>query len=1381
MSADFLDIMRGGLTPAYDRGMERLEVGLEPAEGNTLRCVHDVDFEAYRARYGRLPDSPRYLLAPRGRITEPCTVEARFIRGPGREEEHAPVHFPAGWPAGRTKAVEFPGPGATLTGRTRLTGLAPLAHAPQSPTDWEVTALLGNLAKLLWVIGWDYEDLSGQIADVSAQRYAVGRAGGETVRRRHSARGFSLDLIGQDLGAPRFPPRPYTWDDLTVALYHLDDRAAPGSEVVDVADAAAGFGATPHGAKNAGASSGRIGRFSAAFEFTGTSTVTVRHDPVFDVGPQTPLTVEAVIRASRGAPRPGAVMSKRSLLNSASSPGWSLTVGPYREVERNLRFSIADQAGTAVEVFADRDVGDGLFHHVAGVVERLPADPGEPAGPRPAVVRLHIDGVEVARRQVDRLGALSSPEGIALGLGREQTPTGTAVDAGFVGLMEEVRISRTARTAFEPVTGESDDHYRMRLALFQGWLVPTPDALRTALNRPGPDGEPQAPIEIVEGTERPATGSVPLRVLPGPLVQGQSITADGDQRAGQADAVGTPEDEPDFDPGWLSPHDGGPGLSEASAGTQMQLGVKQALDALLARLPHGSGEELHILKAYDLAATDVHRVGRALLLRHSTLGSDELAVHAHAVGFGWVHHTTEGAVQVAQPPGPAFHIAIDRVRVGEPPVALTLEPSPDRLAGAEVRWSVVRCGPGAATVRQGPPALLTAEAPGEVTLQVEVVRAGHVQGGSRVVRISPAAPGLAVGESISGSGRRGVSETEAAGERTEDFDPDDLLVRTDDLLGEHPLVAYGDAPADRRMQRATSHCLDRLLDLMPTDGTLSVLGSFDPAATGLRGQGRALVLRHSALDAGELAVAAFDAGFAFVEVATAPGAGPVVHVAVPPGEPIEVHGPAELAVDQQVTVTADPHAEAVDACFSQDGGHLHLSDAGSHRVTTFTVAADPPGGFPTLTFARSAPVTPFPGPLTLAGGRLYVAHELPGRVSVLDPATLAPAAPAITGPRPVALTTDGNRLFVAYAGDRTLRAYDPLTQRETGTLTLPGVPRALDTGTGAAALAVLLDEGRFCLVTRSTLRLQGSVIGTGPGTEARDAALTPDGTGLYVGCLTQGPDGSTTASVQVFATGTGQQTADVRGFPDRTVPVALRAAPDGRHVYVATAGSPSAAGRVHVIDTTTDTLLPDTFTPGGDCLVLAPSPAAAPYGPCLLAAPRGSATVLLADTLPLRESPPGPPRLRSRQLLGPGAVRELVWSTTPTAQGRAELDTLGHPVNRIRGRTPGLVLTRASYFSAGGLRPYQCEVRLAGDLDARPDFFISKDRYDLVLNVLNWFHPIGVEFRTERLRAHVRELAGREADTDVLPAYTFPTYHRWEVLPFRPPDRPLRPDKDEEP
>ncbi|MGW4895340.1 hypothetical protein ACWEQL_24175 [Kitasatospora sp. NPDC004240] len=1381
MTAEFLDTMRGGLTPAYDRGMERLTVALHGHPDGTLRAVYDSGFQAYRNRWNRLPDSPRLLLAPRADTTEPVAVEVLLTRPPGPDEQRVTVRFPAGWPAGQGKVVEPPGGGPTH--RVRLTGIRPLPPAPPTAADWEATLLLGNLAKLLWVIGSDYEDLTRRLTEVSAQRYA------------HRAHGASLDLIGQDLGAPRFPPRPHTWDGRTVALYHLDDTAAPGTEVTEVADAAARFGVTPHHGRNRGALAGRTGRFSNAFEFTGTSSVTIAPDQAFDTGPDTSLTVEAVIRPARpgaGAGSgpgtgdgPGAVIAKRALLDSAASPGWSLTVGRFRGVDRNLRLSLADDAGRTLDLFADHDLGDGPFHHVAAVIERLPRPPGAADGPRPASVRLHLDGAEVARRRPDRLGALTNDQPVVIGLGRETTPTGTT-GAGFTGLLEEIRISRTARTGFDPVTGESDRHYRMRLELFQRWLVPTADSLTRALNRPGPDGEAQPGIEIDERAGRPDTGTLELRILPRPLGRGQSVTAGGDQRATEADTVGTPEDEPDFDPGWLCRHDARTGLDLGPDpdGVLMQLGVEDALDALLDRLA-GLPGTLRVLRAHDPAATDLHRVGRALLLRHTTLPAGELAVHAHAAGFGWVRHTHEGLVHAAQPPGPAFRILAGppgrRVRAGDS-VPLGLEPGPDRLAGAGVRWSVTRSGPGEATVGQGVPAVLTAVAAGEVTVQVEVARAGHVRGGSLALRIGPAVGGLAPGASIDRHGRTGVTEDQAAGPPEEDFEPANLLVRTEDLLGTRRTVDYGEDPAHRRMQSVTSHALDRLLGLLPATGALVVAAGFAPDADGLRAQGRALELRHSVLPAGELAALAFDAGFDFVKVARkAPPSGRVIEVAVAAGEPIEVRGPAELAAGERAVVTAEPHTSPADACFTPDGARVHLSDPGSHRIATFTVAADRPGGFPRLAFAGSTPVTPFPGALAQVGGRLYVAHRPGGSVSVLDPLTLAPAAPALTGPNPVALGTDGNRLYVAYAGDGTLRAYDPQTQPPaTTTLTLPAAPRGLAVSAGAPALVVLLDGGRFCRVTRTTLALQGTVIGTGPGTEALAAALTPDGAKLYVARRTTGPGGGT-VSVQVYPAGATTPSATIGGFPPTTVPLTLRAAPTGRHLYVATAGSDSAAGRVHVIDTATDTLLPRALDPGGDCRALAVGPAAAPYAPCLLAAPQGAASVLLADPAALSGSPPRPPRLVSRQVLGPGGGRELSWSVTPSSgPGRAAIASLSDPVNRVEARAPGTVQVRASYLPGDGLRPYQCEARLAGALDADDQVFLSKDRYDLVLNVLNWFHPIGVEFRTERLRSHVRELSGEEADTDVLPAYTFPTYHRPNELPSRSPARFLRPDKDDD-
>ncbi|MFI0150472.1 LamG-like jellyroll fold domain-containing protein [Streptomyces lydicus] len=1359
MTTDFLDVLRGGLTPAYDRGMERLTVQLLPHDDGILHARYD--FRAYLDRYGRLPDAPRYLLTPRQESTEPLVVRVWFTRTPGQDEEAVDVQIPAGWPAGRSLAVELPGRAAELSHLVTLTRVQPLAPAPGAAADWQVTALLGNLAKLLWVIGRDYEELTGRLGEVAAQRFA------------HSARGASLDLLGEDLGAPRFPPRPYGWDDLTVALYHLDDRPpapatdAPGAEpeVVHVADAGAQFGAADHPGTNAGAHSGRTGRFSAAFEFAGPGRVTVDPGPDFAVGPDTSYTVEAVVRPDPAATGTGAVLAKCALLSSAAAPGWSLTVGRFRGLDRNLRLSVSD-GSTLVELFADRDLGDGVFHHVAGVVERLPRPPG--SGARPTAVRLHLDGVPVARERRDRLGALSNDEPVVFGRGRE-SPAATTADAQYAGLLQEVRISRTARTSFEPVTGEGDDHYRMRLRLFQRWLLPTPDALRAALNEAGPIAGHDEPFDVVEATDRPVTGSVTLRVLPAALTQGQSIAADGDQRAAEDAAVGTPEDEPDFDPGWLCRHDVRAGLDLGADEGQrlMQLGALLTLDTLLDRLA-GQRGTLSVLRAYDPAATDLHRIGRALLLRHDTLPPDDLGVHAHAAGFGWVQHTRDGLVHVAQPPAPAFRILTTpptpHVRAGDE-LTLTPDPDPARLAGAGVRWSVTRCGPGDAEVRPGNPTVLHTKAPGEVTVQVEVTQAGHTRGGSRVVHIGLPAGGLGTGESVSRTGVPAVTEAQAAGPPTDDFDERFLLLRTDDLTGTHRGVDYGPDLANRRMQRVTALALDRLLDrLHGEDGQLLVTGAHDPSLTGLRAQGRALVLRHSELSAGELSARAFDAGFDFVEVApdgapTAAGP-PHVAVAVAAGEQVGVLGPFELVTGETTTVVAVPHPAPADACFAPDGARVYLSLTGSHRITSFTAAAPTRNDLPRLTLDRSVPVAPFPGALCFAGGRVYVAHTRVGAVSVLDPAGLTPAAPALTGPSPVALGTDGGRLFVAYAGDRTLRAYDPQTQQQTRSVTLPGVPRAVAVSPRSPVLAVLLDGGRFCLADRATLALQGSAVGTGPGAEVRTAAFTPDGAKLYV---TLEP-ANHAASIQVYPRGSTTASATVDGFPADTGPLALGADPDGRHLYVATAGAGATAGRVHVIDTATDVLLPQALTPGGDCRALAVSPAAAPYRRCMLAAPGGAASVLLADPAPLGQSPPLPPQLVSRRPLGPGGDQELTWSVDPSGHGRVAAASLVNPVNRVEGRAPGTVPVRAGYLASGGLTPYQCEVRLNRELDDA-GAEIGKERYDLVLNILNWFHPLGVEFRTEGLRAHVRELSGPAAD--LLPAYTFPTYHTADQRPAR--------------
>ncbi|MFF1867658.1 LamG-like jellyroll fold domain-containing protein [Kitasatospora herbaricolor] len=1427
-----LDVMRRALPGTYDRGTERLTLPLgEPAEDGTVP-VPTYGFEAYQRRYGRPPPAPRYLLTLRRALTRSLVVRVWFTREEFQAQESVDVVVPADRHTGDTVTIPLPGRADELTDRLRLRRLRPLepVEAEFAAGAWEVTALLGNLAKLLWIVGAEHEELARRLRDVADQR------GSST------ARGASLDLLGLDLGAPRFPPRPHTPDAATVALYHLDDLPptgvgglpVPGVEVTAVVS----DGAPAHAGTNKGAHSGRTGRFRHAFGFgPGSGAINVPDSPDFAVPATAGFTVEAVVRPDRTAAT-GALVAKRSPLNTETGTGWALTVGSFRGVDRNLRFSLSDGA-REIDLFADRDLGDGAFHHVAGVLRR------EPLGT--SVALLYLDGAEVARRVAgpfggDALGALTSTARLVMGQGTEVV-AGKPTTAQYFGILDEVRISRQARDTFEPVTGESDEQYRRRLRLFQRWLLPTPDGLRDAINAAaGPLADAPrdpAPFVVDEPVDVVATGALPVRVLPRELPVSQTLAADGDPGTPEELVVGTAEDEADFDPAWLIRHPDRRGLDFADDGNsrRMQLGVLLALDALLDRLAAagaGTAEPraaeagraeppspgvLRVLKAYDPGPdftadevpgpTGLHAVGRAVLLTHTTMAAAELGVHAHAAGFAWVRHTREGWIHAAQQRGDVFRITgtTPGERPGPPDVVegglLQLgfepEPEPAQLADTDIRWSVTRSGGGDAVVRPGEPGLLRALAAGDVSVRVEVARHGRVAGGTLPVRIGLADTTLAAGGSIGRDGRLGATEAETAGPPAPGFDERHLLLRTDDLTGRNAAVSYGTDEANRRMQLVTSRALDRLLAVLSCTtgtaggaGTLTVLRSYVPADgadhpsdvllhaqdVGLHAQGRALLLAHDTLSAPALAARAFAAGLDHVQVRSRvdEGAPDAVRVAVAAGEQLAVSGPAELRVGESAPVGVEPAAEPVAACFADDGARVYLAEPGTHRVTAFHVTADAPTSFPRLTRAASRVVAPFPGALAFGAERLFVAHEEVGeelgQVSVLDPVTLAAAGPAISGPRPVALATDHDRLYVAYRGDRTVRAYELSTGREQAHRTLPGRPRSMVSAARGTSLYVVLDGGRWCRVERAGLKVR-EIVSTGD-RHAGAVAVTADGRKLYVVCPgggTVGGDGK----VKVYRPPGPVAVATVGGFPAGTVPVALSLSADQELLYVATAGSPGAVGRIHLVDVKHDVRLPQVFSPGHGGPAMAASPVGAAYPPCLVAAPRRSGTVVLADPAPLGAVPPCPPRLAAELPLGTGAGEELVWSSTPDGHGAAEPSAPGAPHSTVRGVTPGWALVRATYLDSGGLRPFQCEVRLKPGLVERRGA-VGKDQYDLILNILNWFHPLGVECRTDRLRALV-ELGPEEAA--LLPGYTFPTYHVSD--PFSSPFIRLRKDGHDDP
>jgi len=1346
VSLEFLDTMRGGLTPVYRRGMETLTLafGVTAPDGTT--AIDAYDFATYQQLYdGLLPQSPRYMLAPRSSAGDPVTVRFWFTRGPSLPEDRVDVQLPAGWPAGRTVAVPIPGDAAGITSRLRLTRFQPQPPASQSAQDWQIVALLGNLVKLLWVIGAEHEELTGQAADVAAQRNAG------------AAHGFSLDLLGSDLGVPRFPPTPYTFDDATLALYHLDDLPVPPApEVTTVLDDRSRFQSTSHPGQNNGAHSGRAGRFAGAFEFLENQTsISIKHSPDFVLGAGAPFTVEAIIKPDRTTTATGAVIAKRSPLNAAAGPGWALTVGSFRGIDHNLRFSLSD--GTKeVEVFADLDLGDGVFHHVACVIDQRQ---GPPAA---TLAVVYVDGVPAVQQRVDPLGSLTSADPILIGYGQELVGN-TLVGSQYVGLVDEVRISKVARSSFNPVIGEGDNHYRRRLQVFQRWLLPTPSTLTAVLNEmAGPVAGDPNPFIVDETTDPLVIGTLPLRVLPAPLAPGQGIAADGNQRTTEAAAVGVAADEPDFDVAWLRTHEDHAGLDfgGAQANRMMQWSVRQALDALLDRLAAIAGT-LHVVKAYDPAAGDLHSAGRALLLAHDTLAAADLGVHAHAAGFGWVLHTGTGQVHVAQPRADIFRVTPLELGARTPSdvtegqdLALGVDPDQSAFADSQIHWSVIRTGAGAATLTPGTSPALHAVAAGEVSVHVEITRRRHTRGGSRTIRIGLAAASLAAGESISGDGRRGVTEAAAAGAPAADFSERYLQLRTDDYLGQHTNVSYGTDLSNRRMQRVTGASLDRLLNLpAAAHGTVSVVKAYDPTAAGLLTQGRALWLRHDTLSGPALAAAAFAAGFDYIRID--PGPPETVQVAVGAGEQIGIASPGEVHVGQSVAAAVDPSAQPAAVCFSADGGRAYVSDRGNQRVTSFTVTASPANAFPQLTLDQSGVVAATPGAVAFAGGRLYVAHELPGVISVLDPVTLEPGAPIPTGARPVAMAADGASLFVGCAGDSTLREYSTGTGQQAASLLLPGVPRSIALAPGGTSLYVVIDGNRFCQVDRAGLALAGAPVSTGAG--AASAVVTPDGTKLYVACPADDP-ASNTGKVRVYATAGNQQAAPISGFPPGTAPAVLAVSSDQKYLYVATSPKSSAAGRIDVVNAATDTLLPPVFAfaPGATTTWLATSPAAAAYQPCLVAVSAAAATLTLGNPAPLGLAQPKPPAVAASVALGSGGGEEPGWSTVPFSRGHVMLSSPVKPAVQITGAAPGAALVRALYLSGNHLRPYEFEVRLNQNLDAQPAVTITKDQYDLVMNVLNWFHPIGVEVKTARLRAHVVELSGLSAD--LFPGYTFPVY-----------------------
>jgi hypothetical protein len=246
-----VDRMAGGLTVPFGRGADRLALALAPGPAAGAATVGPYDFTEHVARFDADPD-PRYVVTTRADLTADTTVTIGYeVRPPGGPVTagSAPLTMAAGTLAGTSAVVRLGADEGTAVRLVTLTADPPPATGAAAD-QWAITALLGTLAKLLWVIGWERDFLGARLSH------------GRGLRGVATAAGAGLDLAGYDLGVPRFPPLPYAFEADTVALYHLEEPAGG-----PVQDAMTLYGGPGHPSVSVTATAGAAGRFGQAFAF----------------------------------------------------------------------------------------------------------------------------------------------------------------------------------------------------------------------------------------------------------------------------------------------------------------------------------------------------------------------------------------------------------------------------------------------------------------------------------------------------------------------------------------------------------------------------------------------------------------------------------------------------------------------------------------------------------------------------------------------------------------------------------------------------------------------------------------------------------------------------------------------------------------------------------------------------------------------------------------------------------------------------------------------------------------------------------------------------------------------------------------------------------
>jgi YVTN family beta-propeller protein len=1315
------------LTVPFSRGADTQTLAMGAANASVATVV-PYDFLEHLAAFGR-PPVPRYVLTARRDVVAATTLSITHRVSPAPALT-ATVHVPEGSLAGSSFVIDLglnEGPDVRLETITSDPPVPPSVTGPLSVADvWEVTALLGEAARMLWVLGVERDQIRRHLEIVLTQR------------RLAAATAASLDALGSDRGVPRFPPRPYSFDPATtIALYHLDDRPLPSQVAVAAAeDVGTRYTGAGHPATNTllRAVHGADGRFGQAFGIRQPDAVLAAPDhPDLALPAAASFTVECFLRPEAVVPAvptlEARVLTKHADPANPALPGWALSVGHFnRGIPANVRFLVSD--GTSQRLlFADVELVGDRFHHLAGVVDRAARE-----------VRLFVDGDlrRVASLDVPGppIGALTSPA--ALEIGRPGTAT-------MRYLVDEVRLSRIARPHFSPVLGEDDEAYRRRLRVFQRWTLPTAAALQAVLNEAaGPIGGVADALVVDDQPSTLVSGSHPITVLPTTLAAGERISALGDKRADEATVNGTAADEVAFDPAYLvattipsivyapppprvlKPRELPPDPH------RMQLGAERSLLRLVGIVNAiAPTAHLRVESAFDPRADDLRAVGRGLLLSHTSIDLGQLGALAHRAGFSFV--TRRDVVPaVYASVGIGEYVEIVRTaggtavsgdgfdgRRGETFV-LGIRPAlpPDSV----VRWSTIACGQGRGRFTTSTETLTTtleATATGDLEVKVDVTRDRRTTSGTRRLRI--VLVDLPNNESIAADGAVGVADTVAGGPEPF-FDPAYLVAHDD------PRASYGVTPDGRRMQRSVAARLDRLLDLIAGTGVpsqLEILEAYVPGAADIRARGRGLVVRHPdpAMGPGSLGVLAHVAGFSWVRRTAG-----TIRIRQAADELVSVTGPDTVEESALASLVIGPRARPQGLAVRPT--RAYTANRGSETVSEIDTA--------TGRVLRATKVDRDPVAVVLRpdGLRLFVANHSSDTITVLDTGTMAIVARIGVAAEPLALAHHPTQpfLYVACRAANAIQEIDTTTNTASAPVVVGPEPVSVAARANGAELWVALaGTTDLRVVSTAGLATIGVVPLAGP---ASDVALASDEIRAYATL----PDDDQLAIVDVA---TRTVTSTVLIGPGNTAPIAVAVAANSATVAVVDAAI--GAERIRVFEANGVARTPHRIG-------LAPGDVAFD-GSLVFTVEGGSDTVTVFD---VGVTPLEPIVLTATWRLGSGLGERLTWVTRAAGRARARLTSTTLPQVQVLGESAGRALVRAVYNMGDRNDPYTFDVRLVPAVAANPAVTISKEQYDLIMNVLNAFHPIGIEVRTEAVRQRVVEV--RDDPANSLPDYTYPNF-----------------------